>query len=84
MVGLPTQIADQTETKHPRKFMKNTKRRQKYDGRVLNVEKGTGRPMFTPLVFFTSGGLPPKCKQFLNRLAELHVVKRKTRYQDVA
>ena len=36
------------------------------------------------LFFFTSGGLPPKCKQFLNRLAELHVVKKKTRYQDVA
>ena len=29
ILGLPTQIADQTETKHPSKSMKNTKRQFK-------------------------------------------------------
>ena len=56
-----------------------TEKKRKYNERVLNVEKGN----FTPLVFLTSGGMSPKCKRFLNRLAELHVIKKKTRYQDV-
>ena len=54
-------------------------KKRKYNGRVLNVEKGN----FAPLVFLTSGGMSPECKRFLNRLAELHVIKKKTRYQDV-
>ena len=45
--------ADQTETKHSSKSMKKTKQSRKYNGRVLNVEKGN----FTPLVFLTSGGM---------------------------
>ena len=55
-----------------------TEKKRKYNGRVFNVEKGN----FKPLVFLTSGGMSPECKQFLNRLLEFHVVK-KTRYQDV-
>ena len=54
-------------------------KKRKYNGRVLNTEKGN----FTPLVFLTSGGMSPECKQFLNRLAESHVITKKTRYQDV-
>ena len=51
--------------------------KRKYN-EVLNVERGN----FTHLVFLTTGGMSPECVRFLNRLAELQVIK-KTRYQDV-
>ena len=42
-------------------------KKDEYNERVLNVEKGN----FTPLVFLTSGGMSKECKRFINRLANL-------------
>ncbi len=50
-----------------------------YNERVLNVEKGT----FTPLVFTTSGGMAPECLKLNKRLAELISNKRNETYSKV-
>ena len=43
------------------------------------MEKAT----FDPALFLKSGGMLNKCKQFVNRLADLIARKRKDRYCDV-
>ena len=50
-----------------------------YNERVLNVEKGT----FTPLVFTTSGGMAPECLKLNKRLAELISNKKNETYSKV-
>ena len=47
-------------------------KKDEYNERVLNVEKGN----FTPLVFLTSGGMSKECKRFINRLANLQARKK--------
>ena len=54
-------------------------KKDEYNERVLNVEKGT----FTPLVFLTSGGMSKECKRFINRLADLQARKKGEEYGDV-
>ena len=50
-----------------------------YNGRVMNTEQGT----FTPLVYFTSGGLGNKCQTFYRHLANKIATKPNDRYEKV-
>ena len=54
-------------------------KKDEYNERVLNVEKGN----FTPLVFLTSGGMSKECKRFINRLANLQARRKGEEYGDV-
>ena len=77
-VGLPTQIAYQTETKHSNKSMKNTKQKKKEN--IMEEFWMWKKENFAALVFLATGGMSPIYKRFLNRLIELYVVKKKTCY----
>ena len=51
-----------------------------YNDRVLQVEKAS----FVPLVYTTTGGMSPQCKQTHERIAHLIAEKRNESYADVA
>ena len=56
-----------------------TEKKNVYNERVINTERGT----FTPLVFLTTGGMSKECLRFNNRLADLIAKKRQEKYSDV-
>ena len=53
-------------------------KKRTYNDRIIEVEHAT----FTPLVFTTSGDVPPECRKFHQRLAFLLFLKRKEPYTD--
>ena len=54
-------------------------KRAEYEERVLQTEKGS----FVPMIFTTSGGMGPACKNMLKRLAQKIAEKRGESYPDV-
>ncbi len=54
-------------------------KKQKYNQRVINVEKGT----FCPLVYSTSGGTGLECSNHHKRVAHAIAMKRNEKYSDV-
>ena len=59
--------------------MNENEKKNLYNERVQNVEKGT----FTPLVFLTSGGMGPECLKFNKRIAEKTADKQNETYSQV-
>ena len=53
-------------------------KKQTYNDRILNVEKGS----FSPLIFSTTGGMGPECTRYHRRVAELIAAKRGEEYSD--
>ena len=53
-------------------------KKNEYNARVLNVEKGP----FTPVVFSTSGGMGPEADKLLEQIATKLSFKRNERYCD--
>ena len=58
---------------------KETQKKNKYNERVINVEKAS----FTPLVFTTTGGMSPECERLNKRLAEKIAAKQSEMYSQV-
>ena len=56
-----------------------SKKRCKYNERILHVERGT----FTPLIFSITGGYGPECKTFLKLLCNKICNKKNESFNDV-
>ena len=59
--------------------MHQTEKKQKYNSRIINMEKST----FTPVVFSTHGGMASESRALFQRAAKLISEKRKEQYADV-
>ena len=59
--------------------MPQTEKKQKYNSRIINMEKST----FTPVVFSTHGGMASESRALFQRAAKLISEKRKEQYADV-
>ena len=60
-------------------IQKENEKKNDYNDRVLQVEKGS----FTPLIFSTTGGMGPEATKYHKRVAELISAKRGEIYSDV-
>ena len=58
---------------------KETRKKHKYNNRVINVEKA----LFTTLIFTTRGGMSAECERLNKRLAEPISVKQSENYSQV-
>ena len=81
ILGLLTQIANQTKTNHSTESIKNMKQ-SKHN--LITEKFLMWKGEILPLLFFNNWwNVSGMQKVFLNKLAELHIIKKKTHSQDV-